>query len=80
MLNRYCSDRADVHLPPMRPYPPCQVLAVHNSRRMRMPASFFGEFRLHVVIDQVCNKDVAAWMAQAILVHLHSEPVNCRLG
>jgi hypothetical protein len=45
-----------------------------------MPANSFGELRLHVVINQVGNKDVGPGLAQTVLVYLHSEPIHCRLG
>src|ERR1700688_755829 len=47
---------------------------------MRMPVSFPGEFRLHIVIDQVLDKDEVPWLAIAILVHLHSHPIYGRLS
>jgi len=45
-----------------------------------MPADFFREFRPYIVISQVRNDDVVPWLAQAILVYLHSEPIHRRLS
>jgi hypothetical protein len=44
-----------------------------------MPTNFFGEFRLHIVIDQICDEDVIPWVAQAVLVYSYSEPIDHRL-
>jgi hypothetical protein len=45
-----------------------------------MPDNSFGELRLYVVIDQFSDKDVVPWLAKAILVYLHSQPIHGRLG
>jgi hypothetical protein len=47
---------------------------------MRMPVSFPGEFRLHIVIDQLLDKDEVPWLPIAILAHLHSQPIYGRLS
>jgi len=41
---------------------------------------FTAEAVAYVVIDQFSDKDVVPWLAKAILVYLHSDPIYYRLG
>src|SRR6266852_7820670 len=67
-------------LSPPRSYPSFKKFSVNHARCVRMPATLFREFRLHVVIDQVRDKNIVPNLPVRIVIDLHAQTVRSHVS